>query len=78
MANFRKDLQDFGPNGHDRSVYEVPMLANKNGRVVTTTYDSLVDDRLPVRAAGTTSKDRLKVSTYATCLLYTSPSPRDS
>jgi hypothetical protein len=37
MANFRKDLQDFGPNGHDRSVYEVPMIANKNGRVVTTT-----------------------------------------
>ena len=25
MANFRKDLQDFGPYGHDRSVFEVPM-----------------------------------------------------
>ena len=37
MANFRKDLQDFGPYGHDKSVFEVPMIANKNGEVVTTT-----------------------------------------
>src|SRR6056300_1160454 len=36
MANFRKDLQDCGPYGHDRSVFEVPMIANKNGEVVTT------------------------------------------
>jgi hypothetical protein len=36
MANFRKDLQQFGPNGHDRTVFEVPMIANKNGEVVTT------------------------------------------
>jgi hypothetical protein len=71
MANFRKDLQDFGPYGHDKSVFEVPMIANKNGRVVTTTYNSLVDDRLPVRAAGTTSKDRLKVSPYETLFFNT-------
>src|SRR6056300_45551 len=36
MANFRKDTQVFGPNGHDRTVFEVPMIANKNGEVVTT------------------------------------------
>ena len=36
MANFRYDLQDFGPKGHDRTVFEVPMIANKNGEVVTT------------------------------------------
>jgi len=71
MANFRITDNQFGPTGADRSVFEVPMLANKNGRVVTTTYDSLVDDRLPVRAAGTTSKDRLKVSTYATLFFNT-------
>lgn len=36
MANFRFDLQDFGPRGHDRTIFEVPMIANKNGEVVTT------------------------------------------
>lgn len=36
MANFRKDTQVFGPTGHDRTVFEVPMIANKNGEVVTT------------------------------------------
>ena len=36
MANFRKDTQVFGPLGHDRTVFEVPMIANKNGEVVTT------------------------------------------
>ena len=36
MANFRKDTQVFGPNQHDRTVFEVPMIANKNGEVVTT------------------------------------------
>ena len=36
MANFRKDLQVFGPRGHDNTVFEVPMIANKNGEVVTT------------------------------------------
>ena len=36
MANFRKDTQTFGPLGHDRTVFEVPMIANKNGEVVTT------------------------------------------
>jgi len=36
MANFRKDLQVFGPRGHDHTVFEVPMIANKNGEVVTT------------------------------------------
>ena len=36
MANFRKDTQVFGPTGHDRNVFEVPMIANKNGEVVTT------------------------------------------
>jgi len=71
MANFRKDTQTFGPKGHDVTVFEVPMLANKNGRVVTTTYDSLVDDRLPVRAAATTSKDRLKTSPYETLFFNT-------
>lgn len=35
MANFRKDLQAFGPTGHDKTVFEVPMIANKNGEVVT-------------------------------------------
>lgn len=35
MANFRKDLQQFGPLGHDKTVYEVPMIANKNGEIVT-------------------------------------------
>jgi hypothetical protein len=35
MANFRKDTQTFGPTGHDRTVFEVPMIANKNGEVVT-------------------------------------------
>jgi len=36
MANFRKDTQTFGPAGHDKTVFEVPMIANKNGEVVTT------------------------------------------
>src|SRR6056300_1229624 len=36
MANFRKDTQVFGPLGHDNTVFEVPMIANKNGEVVTT------------------------------------------
>lgn len=35
MANFRKDLQTFGPTGHDKTVFEVPMIANKNGEIVT-------------------------------------------
>ena len=34
MANFRKDTQVFGPLGHDNTVFEVPMIANKNGEVV--------------------------------------------
>jgi hypothetical protein len=36
MANFRITDNSFGPFGHDRNVFEVPMLANKNGEVVTT------------------------------------------
>ena len=36
MANFRKDTQVFGPYNNDRTVFEVPMIANKNGEVVTT------------------------------------------
>ena len=36
MANFRKDTQVFGPLGHDKTIFEVPMIANKNGEVVTT------------------------------------------
>jgi len=35
MANFRITDQQFGPTGADRSVFEVPMIANKNGLVVT-------------------------------------------
>lgn len=34
MANFNKDTQAFGPRGHDATVFEVPMIANKNGQVV--------------------------------------------
>jgi microcystin degradation protein MlrC len=37
MASFRKDTQTFGPTGADVSVFQVPMIANKNGEVVTTT-----------------------------------------
>ena len=36
MANFRKDTQTFGPTGHDKTVYEVPMIATKDGNVVDT------------------------------------------
>jgi hypothetical protein len=36
MANFRKDTQTFGPTGHDKTVYEVPMIATKDGQVVST------------------------------------------
>src|SRR5210317_40394 len=36
MANFRKDTQVYGPALHDKTVFEVPMIANKNGEVVTT------------------------------------------
>ena len=36
MANFRKDTQVFGPLNHDKTIFEVPMIANKNGEVVTT------------------------------------------
>jgi len=35
MANFRKDQQVFGPTGHDKTIFEVPMIANKNGEIVT-------------------------------------------
>jgi hypothetical protein len=35
MANFRKDTQTFGPRSHDVTVFEVPMIANKNGEVVS-------------------------------------------
>lgn len=44
MANFNKNTQAFGPNGHDVSVFEVPMIANKNGEVVAS------DNRFPVDA----------------------------
>jgi hypothetical protein len=30
MANFRKDQQVFGPTGHDKTVFEVPMIAVEN------------------------------------------------
>jgi len=44
MANFNKNTQTFGPHGHDTSVFEVPMIANKNGEVVAS------DNRFPVDA----------------------------
>ena len=37
MANFRKDTQTFGPTGHDKTVFEVPMIATNDGNVVTQT-----------------------------------------
>ena len=37
MANFRKDTQTFGPTGADRTVFEVPMIATKDGNVVSQT-----------------------------------------
>lgn len=37
MANFNKNTQTFGPHGHDKTIFEVPMIANKNGDVVTET-----------------------------------------
>jgi len=37
MANFRKDTQEFGPRGHDKTVFEVPMIATNDGNVVTQT-----------------------------------------
>jgi hypothetical protein len=43
MANFRITDQQFGPTGADRSVFEVPMIANKNGEIVTTTNRFPVD-----------------------------------
>jgi hypothetical protein len=43
MASFRKDTQTFGPTGADVSVFQVPMIANKNGEVVTTTNRFPVD-----------------------------------
>ena len=35
MANFNKNTQAFGPHGHDTTIFEVPMIANKNGEVVS-------------------------------------------
>ena len=35
MANFNKNTQAFGPHGHDTTIFEVPMIANKNGQVVS-------------------------------------------
>jgi len=35
MANFNKNTQQFGPHGHDKTIYEVPMIATKDGQVVT-------------------------------------------
>jgi hypothetical protein len=34
MANYRKDTQTFGPTGADRTVFEVPIIATKDGNVV--------------------------------------------
>jgi len=36
MANWRKDLGNYGPNGHDRTVFEVQMLADKDGNIINT------------------------------------------
>jgi len=36
MANWRKDLQQYGPFGHDRTVFEVQMLADKDGNIINT------------------------------------------
>ena len=35
MANFNKNTQTFGPHGHDKTIFEVPMIATKDGQVVT-------------------------------------------
>ena len=37
MANYRKDTQTFGPTGADRTVFEVPMIATKDGNIVSQT-----------------------------------------
>ena len=36
MANWRKDLQQYGPFGHDTTVFEVQMLADKDGNIINT------------------------------------------
>jgi len=37
MANFRKDTQQFGLQGQGQNIYEVPMIATKDGNVVSQT-----------------------------------------
>jgi len=66
MANFRKDTQTFGPRSHDVTVFEVPMIANKNGEVVSES------NPFPVRLSNLVSEstrdafNRLRVSTPLT------------
>lgn len=36
MANWRKDLQNYGPFGHDRTVFEVQMIADKDGNIINS------------------------------------------
>lgn len=58
-------------NKNNRDIHEVNMLTTVNGEIVQTMTTSLEDHRLPVRAAATTSKDRLKVSPYETVFFNT-------
>lgn len=67
MANFRKDTQVFGPTGHDRTVFEVPMIANKNGEIVTkeNPFPVTFSQSIGPSAGTSTSNDafgRLRVS----------------
>lgn len=55
MANFRITDNQFGPTGADRSVFEVPMIANKNGEVVSNTNPFPVTGSVAISGTGGTS-----------------------
>lgn len=70
MVQFRSSRNKFIESNDDR--YEVNMIANKNGDVVTTSNRFPVDiGEFPVDVGEYTSKNRLKVSPYQTVFFNT-------
>ena len=69
MAQFNKNDQDF--LNQERTLFEVNMIANKNGNVVTTSNPFPVTGDLQISGQEYTSKNRAKVSPYQTVFFNT-------
>lgn len=66
MANFNKNTQVFGPHGHDKTIFEVPMIATKDGQVVTHENPFPVSVSFSNTSTGSDAFGRTRTSTPLT------------